>query len=42
MQALFDVLATESPAAVCGQLVHPILILVIFLLGLFEGQSLQH
>jgi hypothetical protein len=32
---------TELSAAVFGQHVHPVLILVFFLLGLFEGKSLQ-
>jgi hypothetical protein len=34
-------LGTELSAVVFGQHIHPILILVIFSSGLFEGQNLQ-
>jgi hypothetical protein len=41
LQALSNVLETELSASPFGQHVHSILILVLFLLELFEGQSLQ-
>jgi hypothetical protein len=41
MQAFSDVFGDRIISSVFGQNVHMILILVSFLLGLFEGQSLQ-
>jgi hypothetical protein len=41
MQALSHVFGTELSVVVFGQHLHLIIILPIFLLGLFEGESLQ-